>query len=414
MMKKSKFTTWLSAFLICCLSVSFLGVGSVILPVSMVSVPAVYAYPNVSGNVTAALGYLDSIQANDGSIGTFANSVWAAIAIVAAGEDPDAGRWLEANGSLVDYLIDNQNQIDVSKATDVARFILAMESASVDSSNMGGTNYVNILMNLNETYDTDKYQIGDNTTLNDDFWGIMALVSAGVSTDNWLIENSTEFIKANQRAADDGWSWTTNMTYGSDADDTAAGIMALVAAGEGSSSNVADAIAYLKAEQDPTTGGFEYDDGVWPSSGVNSDSDSWAMCAIQSVGEAPFQWPLNDTNVVDHLLTLQDPATGSFNWTASYAGWDQVMPTINAILALRFDVFLNTTLNTNVTIELVGDFNDNGELDDTGFLNDEFLLELMITLGTDPPAFDLTGDGDVDNDDLVYWNDLKTIYDLYF
>jgi hypothetical protein len=411
MMKKSKFTTWLSAFLICCLSVSFLGVSSVILPVSMVSVPAVYAYPNVSGNVTAALGYLDSIQANDGSIGTFANSVWAVMAIVAAGEDPDAGRWANATGySLVDYLIDNQNQIDVSKATDVERFILAMESAGVDSSNMGGTNYVNILMNLNDTYDAGKYQIGDNTTLNDDFWGIMALVSAGVSTDNWLIQDSTEFIKANQRV-DDGWSWTTNMTYGSDVDDTAAGIIALVAAGEGSSSNVADAVAYLKSEQDPATGGFEYDDGVWPSSGVNSDSDSWAISAIYSVGESPFQCPLNGTDVVDNLLTLQDGATGRFNWTASNPGWDQVMPTINAILGLCFPNFLNITININITINLFGDFNGNDALDNSGLFNDQFLLQLAILASGPVDPFDLNNDGAVNATDMDLWNIMKTDYD---
>jgi hypothetical protein len=407
--KKSKFVVWCSAFLICCLSVSLVGVTTVFLPVSLVSVPGVYAYPDVSGNVTAALNYLNSAQAANASIGNYESSVWAVMAIVAAGQNPDAGTWVNGTGhSVVDYLIDNQDQINTTKATDVERFILAMEAAGVNSSNVNGTNYVQTLINLNDTYGANKYQIGDNTTLNDDFWGIMALLSAGVSADHWLIANSTEFIKANQRA-DGGWSWTMNMTHGSEVDDTSAAVMALAAAGEGSSSNVTAAVTYLQTAQNSTNGGFEYDDGVWPSSGVNADSDSWAMFAITSLGQSAFQWPLNGTDVVDHLLSLQN-SNGSFNWTATSAGWTPLMTTIRAILGLRFKIVITIIIEINITIKLVGDFNNNGVLDNTGAGNDWVLLTIAIPDGPLDP-YDLNGDGYVTFADRDLWDVMKTDYD---
>lgn len=60
--------------------------------------------------IIEALGYLQSRQAIDGSIGGFSISSWAAMAISAAGEDP--------RGSLIEYLRDNADRIDDTKATD--------------------------------------------------------------------------------------------------------------------------------------------------------------------------------------------------------------------------------------------------------------------------------------------------------
>ncbi len=53
---------------------------------------------------------------------------------------------------------------------------------------------------------------------------------------------------------------------------------------------------------------------------------------------------------------------------------------------------------------LLGDYNENGELD-TGDLD---LQAIEIASGQDPPEFDLTGDGSVNGDDRIFWlHDLK-------
>ncbi|MEM2123201.1 MAG: hypothetical protein QXE79_06155, partial [Candidatus Bathyarchaeia archaeon] len=61
--------------------------------------------------VSEALAYLRSVQADDGGIGDFASSAWAAMAIAAAGEDPH--KWRKGEGpSIVDYLRTNGGELD--------------------------------------------------------------------------------------------------------------------------------------------------------------------------------------------------------------------------------------------------------------------------------------------------------------
>jgi len=270
--------------------------------------------------VSRALDYLRSAQKPDGSISDFATSSWAVMAIAAAGEDPHNWRGSGEN-SIVDYLIANRHLIDLSKATDVERFILSMTSAEEDPRNINGTDYVEILQNL-----FTNGQIGNEAWLNDDFWGVLALVSAGESVNSTVIRETVKFIKEHQNT-NGGWGWAVGVA--SDVDDTAAAIMALTSAGEDNSTKtIADALQYLESNQQS--------DGGFPSHGVtNSASDSWAISAICSVGQNPVEWQINGTSVIDHLLSLQN-ADGSFNWTkADPAGVNRAFMTSYAIVALR-------------------------------------------------------------------------------
>jgi prenyltransferase beta subunit len=114
--------------------------------------------------------------------------------------------------------------------------------------------------------------MGDDSILNDDFWGVMALVAAGLDPDaSDAIQDSVSFILANQDE-DGGWSWGGGQP--SDVDDTAAAIMALIAAGHSpGSAPVADGLSYLKAAQ-MSNGGFE----SWGE--TNSATNSWAINSI--------------------------------------------------------------------------------------------------------------------------------------
>ncbi|MCD6241378.1 terpene cyclase/mutase family protein [Candidatus Bathyarchaeota archaeon] len=266
-----------------------------------------------------ALDYLRSIQQPDGCIWDFATSSWAVMAIAAAGEDPN--EWKVDDGpSIVDYLIENRDMLNLSKASDVERFILSMTAADKDPRNINGTNYVEILKGL-----FHNGQIGTEEWLFDDFWGVLALISAGEAANSTEIQETVNFIKEHQNA-DGGWGWAVGV--GSDVDDTAAAIMALTAAGENpQAEEIQEALEYLKENQQP--------DGGFPSWGVtNSASDSWAIGAICSVGQDPYEWKVNDTSVMDHLLSLQNE-DGSFNWTRNDPSWvNKALMTSYAIVAL--------------------------------------------------------------------------------
>jgi hypothetical protein len=241
------------------------------------------------------------------------------MAIAATGEDPH--NWAVGSGpSIVDYLIANRNMLNLSKATDVERFVLSMTAADENPRNIEGTDYVGMLKNL-----FANGQIGNEAWLNDDFWGLLALVSADEAANSTVTLETVGFIKGHQNI-DGGWGWAVGA--GSDVDDTAAAMMALVSAGEDNSTEVVrKALQYLRDNQQPN-GGFS----SWGV--INSASDSWAIGAICSMGQNPNEWQVNGTSVTDHLLSLQNE-DGSFNWTSSDPLWvNRALMTSYAIIAL--------------------------------------------------------------------------------
>lgn len=258
-----------------------------------------YPFQTSDSEVADALDYLRGEQDSDGSISDFSTSAWVVMAIAAAEEDPNDWK-VGSNPSIVDYLAANAS--DADSATDYARMLLAIAAADEDPTDFGGQDFVSL---LESTY--DGTQIGDDSLLNDDFWGIMGLIAAGQSPSSEVITNSVTFILSNQNA-DGGWSWGVGQD--SDVDDTASAIMALIAAGESTGSTaITDALAYIKSTQ-MDSGGFE----SWGS--TNSATDSWGIDSIVAAGEDPTSagWTSGTGNTpVDDLLTFQNP-DGSFNW----------------------------------------------------------------------------------------------------
>jgi iron complex transport system substrate-binding protein len=273
-----------------------------ILSVSMMPSALAYAsYPlqPTDTEVADALDYLRGELQTDGSIGDFATSAWATMAVAAAGEDPNTWK-VASNPSIVDYLASNASSAVL--VNDYSRMILASVAADEDPTAFGGTDFVAL---VEASY--DGTQIDDAGLLNDDFWAILALVSAGKNPASDIVANPMAFVKSNQNG-DGGWGWGVGSD--SDADDTAAAIMALVAAGElASSTAIQNALAYIKSTQ-MDNGGFE----SWGA--TNSATDSWGIDAIAAAGEDPTSaaWQSGSGNdPVDDLLTFQN-ADGSFNW----------------------------------------------------------------------------------------------------
>jgi len=260
---------------------------------------SVQGYPLNESDVqiVKALDYLRGQQQSDGSISAFLTSAWAVMAIASVGEDPND--WDAGGDSIVEYLSNNSNHLDPDKATDWERAILAIVAAGKNPRDFGGIDYVGTLLDF-----YDGSQIGSSGQLNDDCWGLIAMEAIGEGD---LVENSKSFIINNQNA-DGGWNWTVGGD--STADDTAAAISALIAAGESPSSSViTDALDFLKSQQQ-TNGGFT-SEGT-----TNTGVDTWVITAIADTGQSPVadEWRKSGNNPIGHLLDLQH-ASGFFYYT---------------------------------------------------------------------------------------------------
>jgi hypothetical protein len=114
---------------------------------------------------------------------------------------------------------------DENPVAGYGKLILAIVAAGKNPRSFGGIDYVDKL-----TDEYDDTQVGYSDWLNDDFWGLIALSAIGESDS---IQNSKTFIINNQNS-DGGWGYDVDIE--SDADNTAAAISALIAAGESASS----------------------------------------------------------------------------------------------------------------------------------------------------------------------------------
>lgn len=293
-----------------------------------------YPYTPSSPEVANALNYLRTQQDTAGNISDFATSAWAVMAIAAAGEDPHNWK-VGSNPSIVDYLAANAGS--ASTINEYSRMILAIAAADEDPTNFGGRNFVSL---LEAAYNNN--QIGDTALLNDDFWGVMALIAAGKPASDPKVQGSVSFILSNQNT-DGGWSWGVGQD--SDVDDTAAAIMALMAAGQSQSSTpITDALAYIKSTQ-MDNGGF----GSWGS--TNSATDSWGINGIVAAKQKPTSagWKSGaGKDPVDDLLTFQN-ADGSFNW-ASGTPSNKALMTSYAITALLGKPWPVKVLQTSATV----------------------------------------------------------------
>jgi hypothetical protein len=268
-------------------------------------------------HITQALDYLKEAQKTNGSIGDFAPSCWVIMAIAAAGQDPHT--WTVGNNSVVTYLSKNATaNIDTGKATDVERLILSIVAAGENPRSFGGTNYIEV---LNSLYDGN--QMGDLALVNDDIWAILALQPAGI--DSEIIANIKEYILENQNE-DGGWSWAAGGE--SDADNTAAAISALIAAGITPDDQlILDALSYLKTQQH-SNGGFVSEGST------NSAVDAWVIRALNDAGQNPIgdDWKIGENTPVSHVLSMQD-SDGAFKWTSSTRSYPEWM-TAYAVTAL--------------------------------------------------------------------------------
>jgi hypothetical protein len=364
-------------------------ISALLLPcllITPVAAAGAYPYDPSDSVISESLDYLRSVQESDGKIESFSASAWVVMAIAAAGEDPDDWK-VSANPSIVDYLADSAASADSANA--YSKMIMAAVAAGEDPTDFGGRDFVALL-----EAEHDNNQIGDDTQLNDDFWGVMALVAAGEDpATSTIIQDSVAFIIANQDAVDDGWGW--GVGGDSDVDDTAAAIMALIAAGQSpGSAAISDGLDYIMGTQQDN-GGFE----SWGS--TNADTDSRGICGIAAAGEVPTDatWEsLLGNNPVDDLLTFQQTGDdyGAFYWQDGTPGMSTAGTTAAAIIALLGDYFPiavlepeppqpGVTVNVRIEGEDENIWNDSVTVDESWITADnsdiEYHLEDPTALG---------------------------------
>jgi len=276
--------------------------------------------------VQAALDYLRGQQSSDGDIGGFGNSAFVCMAVAAAGENPDL--WVNGGPSLVDYLKAGPADMsgEFNMGTFLSRMVLAAVAAGESPSAFGSWSgahlgvtvtdgdYLGALKSLHNGTQFLQDLTGDPDsaeTLNDDFWGVRALIVAGESPSSALVQSAVQFIIDNQEA-DGGWTWGTAshtwyMPDSSDVDNTAAALVALCLAGQDGVS-VADGLTFLSGSQD-AGGGFT---SIW--TGVNVQSTAWAVDAIAAGGGDPTgaDWTPVASTPIDYLLAQQE-SDGSFS-----------------------------------------------------------------------------------------------------
>ncbi|MFN8186019.1 MAG: prenyltransferase/squalene oxidase repeat-containing protein [Gaiellales bacterium] len=254
-------------------------------PATTASAAAVTATAGTSaaaGSVERAVDYLQARQRPDGGFAEPgrqsdpALTAWAVLGLAAAGRPPS---------DAAAYLIGKP----YPSATDLALRILALDALGREVSG---------LARQLEGLRRSNGQIGP--LVNSTIWGIIALRAAGrtvpAATVSWL--------RRAQRA-NGGWAWGTGQKP--DADDTAAAVQALRAAGiPAGAKAVRRGLAFLRARQN-ADGGFESDTGR----GSNAQTTAWAIQGFLAAGRSP------GAGAYRYLESLQR-ADGSFRLSRRY------------------------------------------------------------------------------------------------
>ncbi|MBU1038917.1 DUF4430 domain-containing protein [Patescibacteria group bacterium] len=263
----------------------------------------------VQGGVPEAVNYLKQQPADD----------WLTMALVAGGQSQVA--------------TDHLKTFSGTAATDYAKRILAIKAVGQNPASFAGVDLVTGLKGL-----FNNNQLGDKDLLNDDAWGLMALLKAGVSLSDTSVSGAKAYLLSNQNS-DGGWSYAK--AGESDTNDTAAVVMSLKYAGlSASDSALQSAINYLKQAQN--------NDGGWPyAPGGESDagSTSWVVSALTAVGEAGLTISKNNKTAITFLQSLQ-LSNGAYKWRSQDSVGSPIM-TAFVVVALSNKYYPVAALSSN-------------------------------------------------------------------
>lgn len=269
-------------------------VAAVLLLAAAVSASA--AQPAQAGP-RQALSWLVRQQNSDGGFGASPGresgaemTAWAMLGLEAAGKNP---RDVSRGGSTpVDFLRDNLGK--VHGATDLARTILALEGAGVDSQRFGGRNLVAELRDRRRK--SGSYQGWPTASA----FALIALRSAGAGKG---LEPTIAWL-ARVQNGDGGWGDTPDSP--SNPDSTGSVMQAMP-----SSDAAKRGLRYLRRHQHGD-GGF----ALGGFGGVNSQSTAWAAQGMAAVGANPDAIRRKGNSPLDYLAARQAP-DGHYGYSKS-------------------------------------------------------------------------------------------------
>jgi prenyltransferase beta subunit len=246
----------------------------------LVALAAVLPLAAAAGTADRSATFLLSRQQKDGGFAepgrasTAGLSAWAVLALVAAKRDPGQ--------PALDYLRTQSG----GATTDLELRALALTAAHADAG---------ALLDAIATLQKPDGTIGDYVSST--AWGVLALRAGGRAVAPVTVQR---LLAAQSKAG--GWGWNG---VGADADDTAAVIEALRAAGEPAASPALKrGLAYLRRCQG-RDGGF----AARPGAGSNAQTSAWAVQAFYAAGAAPGK------RALAYLTRLRKP-NGSFRYNA--------------------------------------------------------------------------------------------------
>ena len=228
-------------------------------------------------DVPAALAFLAGSQGADGSFGLQLFTDWAAIAYGAG----DGG---SAESKLRNYLLSATPLL--SSVTDYERHAMALMALDINPYTGSPVDSVAPIVAA-----FDGTQIGSASLENDDIFALFPLLKAGYDENDEIIQDTVAFIVSRQ-AANGSWVGSVDLT--------AAAVQALSQVT--TLPDVSDALeraeTYLRVSQ-KADGGFG-----------NSFSTSWAMQAIEALGQSQEDWTNGGNTPAEYLASLQESDGG--------------------------------------------------------------------------------------------------------
>lgn len=251
-----------------------------------------------ASEVSRATVWLRLVQNDDGGFGSSpgdasgaAMTGWAMLGLAAAGDNPlDVTK---GGKSPVDFLRGGASSL--KSPGDLARTILALESAGVDPRKFGGTNLVS---RLQATRRPDgSFEDWPNSTA----YAVIALRSAGASGG---LDTTLSWLRSVQN--DDG-GWGDEPGLPSNAEATGSVLQSLSSGSEASGRG----LSYLRQTQ-VKGGGYR----LGSNGGVNSQATAWAVQGILAAGGDPDSFRRGGSSAPDYLAASQ-ASDGHFRYSTS-------------------------------------------------------------------------------------------------
>ncbi len=222
--------------------------------------------------IAREVAFLASAQNSDGGFGGAAGqssselfSSWAALGLAAADRNPLSVR--RAGHTVLDAM--RAQAASVQSPGDIERTILALHACGASARALPGGDLVRRLLRF-RAHDGSFVEQANLTA-----FAVLALRAAGYATHDPVVRRAASWLTRQQEA--DGGFGFAKRGGGSDVDDTAAALQALVASGARGGQTVAHAVSFLVGAQN-LDGGFPQQKG----GESNAQSTAWGVQALDA------------------------------------------------------------------------------------------------------------------------------------